>query len=98
MGIIPGANTDWYPSLMDSGIANHSTRVSRTHVSMGILHSEIGFNIDWYSSLVDSSTTHTILEPMKLEYQVEFLNTQMSCQMCHGGIENRELEFSELEY
>ena len=41
---------------------------------------------------------YTGLESKKLEYQVEFLNTQMPCQKCHGVAENRELEFSELEY
>ena len=27
-----------------------------------------------------------------IKYEVEFLNTQMPCQTCHDGIENRELK------
>ena len=61
MGIIPGANTDWYSSLVDSG-TTYSTRAHEAWVP-----SEIFKSLDTMSS-------------------------------CHDGIENRELEFSELEY
>ena len=94
-----GAHTDWYSSLMHSGTANIVLEFHGLEYQWAWFCTP-GANTDWYPSLVDSSTTlySTRAQETQVPSGMEFLNTQMPCQMCHGRIENRELEFSELEY
>ena len=92
--LIPKFHTDWYLSLVDSA-TTYSTQAHEARVPNGILIPKCHTN--WYPSLVDSGTTYNT-QAHEAWVPSGIFKPPDAMSSCHGGKENKELEFSELEY